>query len=61
MLTELSNFYSDDGKRTATVMQYETKYMVQLENLIEERTQIFTYDNLQDAENKAEDWVMGEL
>ena len=53
----LSEFWSDDGQRKADVMMYETKFLVHLIN--GSNTQLIEYNNLQDAENKAEDWVQG--
>lgn len=56
---ELTNFYSDDGKRTATVMRLlESKtYQVSVTN---DSGSGFNakFDTLVDAENFAEDWVL---
>jgi len=60
MTIDLSEYYSNDGARSASVVQYESSYLV-LMNRTGFEAQVITYDNLLDAENKAEDWVMGEL
>ena len=53
----LLEFRSDDGTRSSIVMKYETNFLVHLIN--GDNTQLVEYNNLQDAENKAEDWVQG--
>ena len=53
----LSEYWSDDGTRSSVVMRYETNFLVHLIN--GGNTQLVEYNNLHDAENKAEDWVQG--
>lgn len=53
----LLEFRSDDGTRSSVVMRYETNFLVHLIN--GDNTQLVEYNNLHDAENKAEDWVQG--
>lgn len=60
MAKELSEYYSDDMSRSASVVLYETKYLVAM-NRTGFKTKISEFTNLMDAENTAEDWVMGEL
>ena len=60
MTIDLSEYYSDDGTRSASVVQHESSYLVVM-NRSGFETQLDTFDNLLDAENKAEDWVMGVL
>ena len=57
---ELSQFWSDDRHRYATVMKYETRYLVQMCS-VDNRTLLMEYDTRQQAEDKAEDWCLGEL
>jgi len=60
MAIDLSEYYSNDGARSASVVQHESSYLV-LMNRTGFEAQVIAFDNLLDAENKAEDWVMGEL
>lgn len=60
MTRELSEYYSDDQKRSASVILHESNYLV-IMNHTGSEAKISEFDNLLDAENKAEDWVMGEL
>jgi hypothetical protein len=53
----LSTYTSDDQLRTAWVFKKDTEYMVELLDSISHREKKFTFDNEQEAENFAEDWV----
>lgn len=57
---ELSHFYSDDKERYATVMKYETRYLVQM-CAVNHRTILLEFDTRQQAEDRAEDWCLGVL
>jgi len=52
-IERLSDFYGDKNDKSATVVfnKDKNKYAV-------ETRKIVAFDNLQDAENFAEDWVM---
>ena len=54
----ISEYYSDDSERTAQVIQTdEHTFMVQF-YLVGEKTSHVYYDNLNDAEQRAEDYVI---
>ena len=60
MTKDLSEYYSDDMSRSASVVLHESKYLV-IMNRTGFEAKVTEFTNLMDAENTAEDWVMGEL
>lgn len=54
----ISEYWSDDKLKVATVMKFETYYLVQMSSQ-QGRTEMVQYDSLQEAEDRAEDWVQG--
>lgn len=54
----ISTYYSDDQLRMAMVFKKEIEYVVDCINNRNHQELKFTYDQLEEAENFAEDWVL---
>ena len=54
----ISEHWSDDKLKVATVMSFETYYLVQMSSQ-QGRTEMVQYNSLQEAKDRAEDWVQG--
>jgi hypothetical protein len=52
----ISEYWSDDKLKVATVMRFETHYLVQMSSQ-QGRTEMVQFNTLQEAEDRAEDWV----
>lgn len=55
---DVSEYWNKDKTRVATVMTYETRYLVQC-SCTEGRTELVEFDNLKEAESKASEWING--
>lgn len=55
----VSEYYSDDGQRRSSVLTRGSGYRVATFDSYFEKLNEAYFDNLEDAENYAEDYVMG--
>lgn len=54
-IEEICKYSSDDGKRTAIILRYETEYLIQMQQ--GEESKLLEVKTLDSAENAAKDWV----
>lgn len=54
----LSTYFSDDQMRTAWVFKKEAEFMVEVLDSINHKEYKYYFNNEQEAEDFAEDWVL---